>query len=735
MSLPSPNLDDRPFQRIVDDVKRQIALRCPEWTEHNVSDPGVTLLELFAYMTEITLYRLNQVPDKNHVKFLDLLGISLETPEPAQTDLRFRITRVIRDEAGAEALEMTLPARQTVVGTPRTETEDSVEFSTDHDLKLVRPRLAHVVAVSDGGDLDGFVGANQFDIEQDRKRREDSKARRDDKPPKPFSVYSHHPTPGDALYIGFENDVSMNLVALQFDCVSAAADGLVEDYPSQVWEYWDGLSNGWMRLDIVNDFTKGFNGARKGGEIEELADVEVAMPQAMHERTLGGHRAYWIRCRYTIDPDELPPRGLARLTPGELHSPPQFRSVTARTIGGTVTASNCTSVYREVLGISDGTPGQVFKLRFSPVLRLREDETIVIGPKSDNPEDMDSWVPWTCVPDFAQSGPEDRHYTLDTLTGEIGFGPVLAQPDGSARQYGATPENGMTVAMSRYRYGGGTLGNVREGKVYVMKRAIPFIESVENPRPATGGRDRESLERAKLRAREILQVRNRAVTADDFEFLAAKATSGVGRAKCIQPVHHPAPFSSEVRAGVVRVLLIPQLHPDTLLPRPRDLAIPDRTSREVFAYLDERRLLTTVLEVDEPVYKYVSVHIRFVADPRQNENVVKAKVEEALNRFIHPLFGGPNGDGWPFRRTLTLTDIYAVVGAVKGVAFLLDAKILVSSVVSKEEDKLSDEEAVPNSEGVRLGEDEVLVSNAHVITAVPISLVGVDESSLGDEGA
>ena len=81
MPLPSPNLDDRDFQSIVDDVKRQIGLRCPEWTDHNVSDPGVTLLELFAFMAEMTQFRLNQVPEKNHLKFLDLLGISLEPPE------------------------------------------------------------------------------------------------------------------------------------------------------------------------------------------------------------------------------------------------------------------------------------------------------------------------------------------------------------------------------------------------------------------------------------------------------------------------------------------------------------------------------------------------------------------------------------------------------------------------------------------------------------------------------
>ena len=64
MALPAPNLDDRRFQELVDDAKRYVQQRCPEWTDHNVSDPGVTLIETFAYMVDQLLYRLNRVPDR-----------------------------------------------------------------------------------------------------------------------------------------------------------------------------------------------------------------------------------------------------------------------------------------------------------------------------------------------------------------------------------------------------------------------------------------------------------------------------------------------------------------------------------------------------------------------------------------------------------------------------------------------------------------------------------------------
>ena len=77
MALPAPDLDDRRFQQLVDDAKRMVMARCPTWTDHNVSDPGVTLIETFAYMTDVLLYRLNRVPDRLYLKFLELIGLQL----------------------------------------------------------------------------------------------------------------------------------------------------------------------------------------------------------------------------------------------------------------------------------------------------------------------------------------------------------------------------------------------------------------------------------------------------------------------------------------------------------------------------------------------------------------------------------------------------------------------------------------------------------------------------------
>ena len=90
--LPTPNLDDRRFQQLVDDAKRLIAARCPEWSDHNVSDPGVTLIEAFAFMVDELHYRLNRVPDRLYITFLDLLGVTLHPPAPARAELLFRLS-------------------------------------------------------------------------------------------------------------------------------------------------------------------------------------------------------------------------------------------------------------------------------------------------------------------------------------------------------------------------------------------------------------------------------------------------------------------------------------------------------------------------------------------------------------------------------------------------------------------------------------------------------------------
>jgi len=123
MGLVTPKLDDRQFQEIVDEAKSRIPHFCKEWTDHNVSDPGITLIELFAWMTDLLLYRLNQVPDLHYIKFLELLGIKLRETVPAKVPVTFWLS--------APQPNPVLIPTGTEVASTQTETERSIVFSTD----------------------------------------------------------------------------------------------------------------------------------------------------------------------------------------------------------------------------------------------------------------------------------------------------------------------------------------------------------------------------------------------------------------------------------------------------------------------------------------------------------------------------------------------------------------------------------------------------------------------------
>ena len=142
MALPVPNLDDRRFQDLVDDAKRLVQQKCPEWTDHNVSDPGVTLIETFAWMTDQVLYRLNRVPERNYIKFLELIGVRLFPPTAARAAITFWL-------AGPQPATIHIrPGTQ--VATLRTESDEAIAFTTLGDLPIVPSSLTYLASSLSG---------------------------------------------------------------------------------------------------------------------------------------------------------------------------------------------------------------------------------------------------------------------------------------------------------------------------------------------------------------------------------------------------------------------------------------------------------------------------------------------------------------------------------------------------------------------------------------------------------
>jgi predicted phage baseplate assembly protein len=228
MALLVPNLDDRRFQDLVDDAKRLVQQRCPEWTDHNVSDPGVTLIELFAWMTDQLVYRLNRVPDRNYIKFLDLIGVTLFPATAARTQVTLWLTAPQPDT-------IRIPAG-TQVATVRTETDEAIVFGTTEDLPIVPCELSELGSMVDGKTYrDQWVtlekGTGMF-------------------------AFKEVPQPGDALYIGLTEPVPSNAVRLRFKCHIEGV-GVDPNNPPLAWEAWNGEE--WVRCELDSDTTGGLN--------------------------------------------------------------------------------------------------------------------------------------------------------------------------------------------------------------------------------------------------------------------------------------------------------------------------------------------------------------------------------------------------------------------------------------------------------------------------------------------
>jgi predicted phage baseplate assembly protein len=341
--------------------------------------------------------------------------------------------------------------------------------------------------------------------------------------------------------------------------------------------------------------------------------------------------------------------------------------------GGTVGARHATSVREEILGQSEGTPGQTFTLQHAPLLaRDKRQEYLVVESPGGEPEQ------WDEVDDFADSGPEDRHFTLDSADGTLTLGPTLLQPDGTVYRFGATPLKRSWLRFSRYQHGGGVIGNVPRGTLNVMKTSIPYVSQVTNRQPAMGGRDAQTLDDAKLRAPQMLRTRTRAVTAEDYEYLALQVP-GVARAHCLTPGALPA-GPDDLEPGQVVVLVLPQLpESDSRAGANPSLERPDLL-RAVHAHLDERRVVGARLEVRAPRAIDVSVEVTLRVSPRTEQYAldnVRRAAERALYAYLSPYTGGPDGKGWPMGRDLHVSEIYARLQRVAGVEYVDEVRVTI----------------------------------------------------------
>lgn len=473
----------------------------------------------------------------------------------------------------------------------------------------------------------------------------------------PFTPTSDHQP---ALYLGFDRPFDNRSVTLYAQVeppppdavIPAIFEAAVDAHPPQVsWEYSN--REGWGRLGVIDE-TNAFDGRGL---------IRFVGPKGFMARPLFGNNLYWIRVRWR-----------------EGHFPvsPRLR----RLLTNTTWARQAVTIQNETLGSSDGSPRQQFRLAqqnilLAEMITVREPDMPPVSEVS--PEDVipvldasgeiaEIWVQWQAVPDFHGSGPRDRHYVIDRITGTVFFG------DG---QYGMMPTAGQNNIRASYRSGGGGAGNRAAGTIITLKSSIPYVDSVINVEAASGGAERQSLDSVRRYGPRQLRHRNRAVTTADLEDLAFAASAQVARAKAIAPRFNPlnlwltpgepptdlAQHREITDAGTMGLIIVPQSNS----PRP----VPSlELVEQVRAYILARCAPTANVWVAGPEWIEVSVMAVVVPDSLEAADFVGEAVAAALERFLHPLTGGSEGKGWAFGRKPYRSDLYALIEGVAGVDYV-----------------------------------------------------------------
>jgi predicted phage baseplate assembly protein len=472
-------------------------------------------------------------------------------------------------------------------------------------------------------------------------------------------------------------------VRVEVECSQARGAGVDPEDPPLRWEI-SAPDGEWLEADVLEDTTGGFNYGSGA--------VELQLPARSAVLSFSGQRCHWLRCRM----DDHTRAGARATTYSQ---PPEVYEITASVVGAQLPAAHSARERLETLGESDGTPGQAFHLQYSPVLALAPDERLEVREPGST-----SWQPWEPRESFVESGPDDHHFRIDLVTGEVQLGPSIREADGRWTQYGAVPEKGAALRFSSYRGGGGRRGNVAAGALTVLKSPIPGVASVTNPLPARGGVDAETLESARHRAAMEIRSRYRAVTREDFEYLSTQASPRVARVVCVPPPD----------GHTISVHIVPHVDPADRRLELEELQPDEELLGEVASYLDDHRLIGTTVHLLPAEFRGVSVVTNLQASVLADPQRVERDVLHALYTYLNPLVGGSPtgpGEGWGFGRTLSAGELHGIVHSVDGVEQVKILRIYETNLATGEQ------AAKAAGNQILLGPTELIASATHIVKA------------------
>lgn len=694
MSVPAPVLDNRSYQDLVDEALARIPIHNPEWTNFNRSDPGVTLIELFAFLTESILYRANQIPERNRRKFLALLGVPLQPASSARGIVKLANERgapeTLTMHAGIEVRAGEVPFRtegalDVLPFEDRAYYKRTLQNPTDE----IKAYYKHLFASYQGKKPDLSVLSLYETVPF--------------APTEPDGVDIVGATPDRSLWIALlarEGETKTHdqlREAVEGKTVNLGVVPVLSNPSAQLTPL--GRTHTQSAAQLEFQLPRVPDNGKLGDDpyartpqyrtVDARASVNVLDEPGVVQLTLPDKAG--LRLWDDVDPLEA---GVGDLPPALPDPKLEARVVTwirIRAATGAkaeilwaginaVPVSQRAQVPNEVLPAGTGRSDQTVRLTKTPViadtLRLTVDEGA--GP-----------VEWKRLDDLVEAGPEipvpdlrlppgapqpkpaeTRVYTLDPSSGSIRFGDGLR---------GRRPPPGAVI-RANYSYGLGRAGNVGKGAIAAAP-SLPAGLKASNPVRTWGGAEAESVVDGERQIARFLQHRDRVVSVADFKTIACR-TPGVdlGRVDVI-PAFNPelAPSPPGDAAGAITLLVIPRY--DVRNPQAPE---PDQPFLDAICdYLDPRRLVTTEVFLRGPTYKPIWISVGIDIVPGESVAEVRDAVKAALLRFLAPLGdAGPCQDpaevtrdasfphqatGWPRDKPVVSLELLAAASKVPGV--------------------------------------------------------------------
>ena len=700
MPLTPPVIDDRRFQQLVDETLARARVHTPEWTNFTQSDPGVTLVQLFSFLTENLLYRANLIPARNRYAFLRLLQVPLASASAARGLVAINNERAAPEPqvlpAGLEVRAQSVPFR-TELGlevlpiegrvffkrpiTPPTELLDyyrllyaSYRTEFPEDVKLYET-VALDPAVVDEVDLNNDTVDSSLWIALLARRLDDGPAA------DPWK-WLRDKLAGHILSVGLVPALDAVSVTLSPGGAARPRDLLVFELP---------------QIPADERVPRDANGrpAPTYRQIEPRTDADLLAEPGVAQLILP--EAGQLRMWSEIDPLEA---GVGDMPPTLEDSVLADKVVTwlrIRSNGAqarikwaginVVSVLQSERVVAEPLASGDGAPDQTRRLSRAPVLPGSVEVLTLAG--------TDAPVLWKEIDDLAAAPPEVPVVDPRAAPGTPpppddpqGANVFELDPEAGAVRFGDGLRGRRLPADARvfatYEFCQGAAGNVAAGAINGAPQ-LPTGFTVGNPVRTWGGADAETVSDGEKQVKRFLQHRDRLVSAEDFESIAWRAPGiQIGRIEVL-PAFHPDLMPNEPGAapGVVTVMAIPRFDPaQPEAPRPDRLFL-----NALCKHLDPRRLVTTELVVRGPVYKPIWISVGIDVTAGHSIAEVVENVKNRLRAFLAPvgpagyrsqttpLFMPPAEDaarGWPLRKTVASRVLLAEAARVPGVTAVAD---------------------------------------------------------------